>query len=614
MLIESKSAFVFDLKHLTSTTVMTRPSYKVRTQALALVLAVLALGLYSPTESYAIGGNVFAWGNSGSGETQVPPGLNSAVDVACGQYFSMALKADGTIATWGDNGFGLQNVPAEATNVIAIATRGYNCLALRRDGSLVTWGAGPPVPSTATNIVAIAVGGDHHMALREDGELLAWGANNYGQCNIPPEATNLIAIAAGYTHSIALRKDGRVLAWGENIGGATDVPLEATNITAISAGPSFNLALRKDGKIFAWGLDWGGNLDIPPETTNIAAITAGGFAGYGIRSNGIVTAWGRNDSGQLNIPAGLTPAYRIAAGDLHALGIHVVGAVSFLTQPTSRTVSAGDSVLFNIPVIGQMPITYQWRSNGLPVIGETSSVFLASDLQQSASFDVVAGNGFGTITSQVATITVIPSAPVITRPPLGRAVSIGDHVTFSVSAKGSQPIHFQWQRNGEDLSGQTNSFLVLTNLQSGESGTYRVVLTNAIGSSASEDASLEVVPVFAWGDNSSGVLDLPFGLTNVTAVSAGYSHNIALKADGTAVGWGNNNRNQSTVPVYATNLIAVAAGNQFSLGLKSNGTVVAWGSVANTEVPSDATNITAISAAPEYVLLLKDDGTIFDWP
>ncbi|MEO5801912.1 MAG: FG-GAP-like repeat-containing protein, partial [Verrucomicrobiota bacterium] len=579
-----------------------------------MLLIVLTFGLYLPKNSYGAGGNVFAWGNSGSGETQIPPGLNSMVDVACGNYFSMALKADGTIATWGDNGFGLRNVPAEATNVVAIATRGYNCLVLRRDGSLVMWGSVPPFPAAATGIVAIAVGGDHHLALREDGKLLAWGANNYGQCNVPTEATNITGIAAGYTHSIALRKDGRILAWGENIGGATSVPLQATNITTIAAGPSFNLALRKDGRLFAWGLDWGGNLDVPAEATNVIAISAGELAGYAIRSNGTCIAWGRNDSGQLNIPAGLAPAYMIGAGNLHALGIRVTGAVSFLRQPASRVVLAGDSVVFNVPAIGQMPVSYQWRSNGIHLIEEQSSVLLLPNLQQSASFDVVAANGFGAITSQVAAITVLPSAPVITRDPSGRAVSIGGGIVFSVSAKGSQPLHFQWQRNGEDLSGQTNSALVLNDLQSAQSGLYRAVVTNSIGFITSGEAILEVVPIFAWGTNASGVLDLPFGLTNVTALAAGYSHNIALKADGSAIGWGNNNRNQSAVPAYATNLIAVAVGDEFSFGLKSNGTLVAWGSVGNSDVPVGATNVAYIASSPGYALLLNNDGSIFDWP
>jgi alpha-tubulin suppressor-like RCC1 family protein len=34
--------------------------------------------------------------------------------------------------------------------------------------------------------------------------------------------------------------------------------------------------------------------------------------------------------------------------------------------------------------------------------------------------------------------------------------------------------------------------------------------------------------VVAWGDNSSGQTNLPVGLTNVTAISAGGSHNLAV--------------------------------------------------------------------------------------
>lgn len=583
---------------------------------LAGSLCLVAAGFVETAS--AVGGSVFAWGYNSFGECNVPSGLNDAVAVECGNYFSMALRANGTITTWGDDGFGLKTVPAAATNVIAISSRGYDCLALRNDGSLVAWGAwgsSPEVPVAATGIVAIATGGGHHLALREDGELLAWGANNYGQCNIPLAATNVVAIGAGYTHSLVLRKDGRLVAWGENLGGTTDIPLEATNIIAISCGPDFNLALRSDGRVVAWGLDWGGNLDVPVAATNIVAVAAGEMPEFAIRSNGSVLAWGRGDNGELNVPGGLAPAFLIGAGNYHSLGIRVVGGVSLLRQPTSREVSAGDSVLFNVPAIGQVPVAYQWRFNGVPMSGETSPALLLPGVQttNAGNYDLVVQNGFGAVTSQVASVTVLPASPTITLPPTSQAVSVGGSTSFSVRAKGTLPLNYQWQINGTNLVGETNTTLVLSNAQMANSGAYDVVVTNGLGSITSVVARLEVVPVFAWGTNNSGVLDLPFGLTNVVALAAGQSHNLALKADGTVIGWGENSYGQCVAPQEVTNIQAVAAGGQFSLVLRQNGTVHAWGSSGTWTLP-DATNIVAIAAAPGYVNLLKSDGTLFDWP
>src|SRR5881396_3446625 len=117
-------------RNATTVSLRNRNGPRLGSLVLVVVLLVPALASFLPA-AYAVGGAVYAWGYNSFGECNVPPGLTTAVEVACGNYFSMALRADGTIATWGDNGFGLRNVPASATNVIAISTRGYDCLALR---------------------------------------------------------------------------------------------------------------------------------------------------------------------------------------------------------------------------------------------------------------------------------------------------------------------------------------------------------------------------------------------------------------------------------------------------------------------------------------------------
>jgi len=68
----------------------------------------------------------------------------------------------------------------------------------------------------------------------------------------------------------------------------------------------------------------------------------------------------------------------------------------------------------------------------------------------------------------------------------------GSSVSFTSSATGAQPLKYQWQKNGIPLSIATNSFLLLSNLQAGDAGSYALQATNSFGSGGSDAAQLRV--------------------------------------------------------------------------------------------------------------------------
>ncbi len=110
---------------------------------------------------------------------------------------------------------------------------------------------------------------------------------------------------------------------------------------------------------------------------------------------------------------------------------------------------------------------------------------------------IITGPG-GSVTSSVVTLTVL-SPPVIASQPQGLVVLGGAMASFGVSVVGTTPFHFQWQKNGMDLtddgnlSGSATTNLLVTAATTNDAGGYTIVITNAWGSVTSGVANLVVV-------------------------------------------------------------------------------------------------------------------------
>lgn len=83
---------------------------------------------------------------------------------------------------------------------------------------------------------------------------------------------------------------------------------------------------------------------------------------------------------------------------------------SITTQPTSQTITVGDTATFNVAATGTAPLTYQWRYNNADTAGATQPSLALSNVQfsQAGGYSVVVANSAGSVTSAVATLTVNP--------------------------------------------------------------------------------------------------------------------------------------------------------------------------------------------------------------
>jgi hypothetical protein len=93
--------------------------------------------------------------------------------------------------------------------------------------------------------------------------------------------------------------------------------------------------------------------------------------------------------------------------------------------------------------------------------------------------------------SRVSTPT--ETAPTISSDPVNRTVTEGQTAVFSVTATGSTPLSYQWQKDSVAIAGATGSSYTTPPTALTDSGSnFRVTVTNAYGSDTSTAATLTV--------------------------------------------------------------------------------------------------------------------------
>jgi len=84
------------------------------------------------------------------------------------------------------------------------------------------------------------------------------------------------------------------------------------------------------------------------------------------------------------------------------------------------------------------------------------------------------------------------SGPTIVSQPRSGVAAVGDTVSWSILAAGSLPLFYQWQLNGNNISGATADTLLILGVAPPDFGAYRVVVSNAFGSVTSSNALLQL--------------------------------------------------------------------------------------------------------------------------
>ncbi|HSI51360.1 MAG TPA: hypothetical protein VLA61_24095 [Ideonella sp.] len=89
-----------------------------------------------------------------------------------------------------------------------------------------------------------------------------------------------------------------------------------------------------------------------------------------------------------------------------------------------------------------------------------------------------------------------PQPPQITQQPADLSVTAGQPASFTVAATGSDPLSYQWQRDGSDIVGATSATYSLATTANTDTGAvFRAVVSNVAGSATSNSATLTVTTV-----------------------------------------------------------------------------------------------------------------------
>jgi hypothetical protein len=168
-------------------------------------------------------------------------------------------------------------------------------------------------------------------------------------------------------------------------------------------------------------------------------------------------------------------------------------APSITTNPTSQSAIAGNSVAFSVSANGFPSPAYQWYKDGTAISGaRNSSLILTNATSNDAgSYSVIASNIMGSATSSNAVLTIYNPPSIITQP-ISQGVTSGNSVSFSVTVSGSSTLTYQWNKDGQPISGATANSLSLTNVSSLNAGTYTVTVINNYGTATSNGALLSV--------------------------------------------------------------------------------------------------------------------------
>jgi alpha-tubulin suppressor-like RCC1 family protein len=459
----------------------------------------------------------------------------------------------------------------------------------------------PVIVSTYSNTswTQVNVGDSFAVGLDNAGRLFAWGLNSTGQLG---DGTTINTIPTKSSPSqIATTASSFTF-----INTSSPVQVSAgTSWTAIAAGGTHTVAVKSDGTLWSWGTNLYGQIgngstinQIIPKQVDVqnsfTSVAAGTDFSTAINTNYSLWKWGYNSSTDITSPhrsnalqVGSDSWSIVRAGGNTAVGITTLGKLYGWGKITTD-----DGFAFNL---GISPITW--------AVGSSYTQVNAGD-----SFIHAIDNTYGLWASGLNSTGQLGDNTVTTR---SSAVQIGSLYSWSIVGGGI----------GGTPIGAGSLFLTGLNT-SGQLG-----LSDLTTRSSPVQLPATTQPLFNF--------PVRIGISRWSAISAGYSHSMAIRDDNTLWAWGLNASGQlgdtsnisrsSPVQVGTSSWIAISAGKDHTGSVSLDNTLWTWGLNTRGQLGlSDTTNRSSpvqigtgywnnVSVGNSHTTALADNNTLYVW-
>jgi hypothetical protein len=433
--------------------------------------------------------------------------------------------------------------------------------------------------------VTVSIGGGNNAASNDYLYVSSGGVNSPLLLN---NQSTTVTMPPGLTFT-ATWVNGATTIGGKITGTPTTAGTYTTTVTVVSPG---NASLSQNITLYITG----SSAPTAPAFTKQPAATnviAGRNAVFGVTCSGttpMTYAWAKNnsplaDGGNISgsstttltvsgVSANDAGSYTMTASNSVGIAtstnavLTVIEAPTITAQPQPQNTANGGNATFTVTATGTAPLAYSWQknggalANGGKISGATSAALTLAGIAttDAGNYSVVISNPAGSVTSSPAALAVV-SSPTISTPLASKTVAVGTTVAFTITAAGSAPLFYFWQRNGSAIAdggnvvGSSTATLNLSSLTTNDTGNYSVIVSNALGT-ATNSATLTVLA-------PATIVTSPVGST----VVAGGSQSFTVIASGSAplaYQWRKNGTNlagANTATLSLVNISANAAGN-----------------------------------------------------